>query len=140
MLLEMEISEVCLSAETNLVVLREKEPPRRNLPIFIGEYEARSLEMALHDMEMPRPLTHDLVLNLLEGMGGVLRRIIIDKLDQNTYFCKLDVEQKNHVSAWIDCRPSDALVLATKTGCAIYTDAQVLVDSNAQPQEDPEEE
>ncbi|MFP4380914.1 MAG: bifunctional nuclease family protein [Candidatus Sumerlaeia bacterium] len=136
MLIEMELREICRSTDMNAVVLREKEGDNRQFPIYIGIYEASALEMAIHEQNAPRPLTHDLVLKVLGGMGGKLKRIIVDKLEQDTFFSKLDIELKDHTSAWVDSRPSDALVLASKLKVPIFADESVLDKANAVPSPD----
>jgi bifunctional DNase/RNase len=140
MFIEMELREICRSSDMNAVVLRETTGRRRQFPIYIGVYEASALEMAIHDQEAPRPLTHDLILNVIRGMGGSLRRIIVDKLEDDTFFSKLDIEQRDHSSVWIDCRPSDALVLACKLAAPIFADNSVLDKANAIPMPDDDEE
>ena len=94
--------------------------------------------MAVNGQQAPRPLTHDLVLNVVAGLGGALKRIIVDKIvtderGNGTFYAKLDVVKSDHSSAWIDARPSDAVVLASKLHLPIYVDEDVLREVQARP-------
>ncbi|HBF35489.1 TPA: bifunctional nuclease family protein [Candidatus Sumerlaeota bacterium] len=138
MFIEMELSELCRTTQMNAVVLREMNGELRQFPIFIGVYEAEALEMALHGKAAPRPLTHDLILNVIRELGGELRRVVLDRLEDNVFYCKLDVGMPDNSTIWVDCRPSDAMVLACRVGASIYADDTVLEEANAQPQEEEE--
>jgi uncharacterized protein len=140
MIVEMEVSEICRTSEFSAVVLKEKDGAKRQFPIYIGQFEGEALEIAIHRHEMPRPFTHDLILNVIRDMGGNLKRVIIDRLDDNTFFSKLEVETASGETVLVDSRPSDAMVLATKTSCAIYADEQVLEDCHASPSGEPEDD
>ena len=140
MIVEMEVSEICRSSDWSAVVLREKDGKGRQFPIYVGQFEGEALESAVHRHEMPRPFTHDLILNVIRDMGGTLLRVIIDKLEDNTFFSKLEVVLPGGGSVLVDSRPSDAMVLATKTACAIFVDEQVLQDSHAAPSDEGEDD
>jgi len=125
---EMQLVEDPLS--TQVIVLGEVNGERA-FPIFIGQYEAVQLDMALHKQPYPRPLTHDLVLNTIESMGGKLNRVIVDDLrptgpSGGTFFGKLAVTLANGEEVLVDTRPSDAIVLATKAGVPIFVEDGVL--------------
>lgn len=128
MLVEMELREIVRAMEGGgaIFVLGEKGGMSREFPIEVDTFQASALELAINDIRAPRPLTHDLVLNVVEGMGGVLKRVIVDKLENNTFYGKLDIQQKDHSTAWIDVRPSDALVVASKVSAPIFVDEEVL--------------
>ncbi|MFW6303961.1 MAG: bifunctional nuclease family protein [Candidatus Sumerlaeota bacterium] len=136
MLIEMELKQILRSAEMAAIVLCEKKEPRREFPVYIDQVQAQALEFAVNGVRTPRPLTHDLVLNVIEGMGGKLRRVIIDKIENATFYGKLDIEQRDHSSTWIDVRPSDAVVVGSKIMVPIFVDEQVLLNVNARPAED----
>jgi len=140
MIVEMEVSEICRSSDWSAVVLREKDGERRQFPIYIGQFEGEALETAVHRHEMARPFTHDLILNVIRDVGGDLKRVIIDKLEDNTFYCKLEIVIPSGATVLVDSRPSDAMVLATKTACAIFVDEQVLQDSHAAPSDEGEDD
>jgi len=123
---------------TQVVVLGEVNGAR-TFPIFIGHYEAVQLDMALRKFQSPRPLTHDLVLNTIEAMGGQIDRIIVDALRNETFFGKLAVTLGNGEEALIDSRPSDAIVIAMKTGVPIFADDSVLAQVCREEGDAPDE-
>ncbi len=91
----------------------------RRLPIWIGKYEALSISMALEGDVPDRPMTHDLLKNVIERMGGTVERIIVDDLWQSTFYAKITISL-NGQTMDIDSRPSDAIALALRTRSPIY--------------------
>lgn len=138
MLVEIQLVEISRSNEVTVIVVQEKEGPRR-FPIFIGPREAEALEMSIHNFESPRPLTHDLILNIIRDLGGTLTRVIIDKLEDDTFFGKLDVRKADNATVWIDSRPSDAVVIASKTNVPLYCEVAIL-DRIGQAYDEDEDE
>ncbi|MBI4994425.1 bifunctional nuclease family protein [Candidatus Peregrinibacteria bacterium] len=112
-----------------IVLLHDKQLDRL-LPIWIGDPEARAIAIALNKTVMPRPLTHRLLLNIIEAMEGKLSRVVVDRLERNTYFASVYVqmEKKNIV---IDARPSDAVAIALESGTPIFV-AKAIMDKAAQ--------
>jgi len=108
----------------------------RAFAIYIGFHEMDALDRALHGKETPRPLTHDLVLNAIEGMGGELTRVIVDDLQDDTYFGKLAVRAPDGEEKLIDCRPSDAMVLAARRQAPIFVASHVLESVGRSPSEE----
>ena len=144
MLVEMELREIIRGRGVAAIVLGEARGENREFPVYIDETQAMALEMAVNGEQAPRPLTHDLVLNVASGLGGTLKRIIVDKLvtdelGNGTFYAKLDIEKSDHASAWIDARPSDAVVLASKLALPIYVDEEVLREVHARPAEAADE-
>lgn len=126
----MQLREIQASdGGAQIVVLAEDGGPRE-FPIYIGYYEMDALDRALHRKESPRPLTHDLVLNVVEGMGGTLVRVVVDDLRDETFYGKLDVRMRDGSRALIDSRPSDAIVLAMRRRVPIFVAAHVLDAAN----------
>ncbi|MCX7046074.1 MAG: bifunctional nuclease family protein [Candidatus Sumerlaeota bacterium] len=130
----MELREIQMVEDpmSSQVVILGESDGERTFPIFIGQYEAVQLDMALHHQQYPRPLTHDLVLNAIEAMGGKLNRVIVDDLRADgmgggTFYGKLAVTMTSGEEVLIDTRPSDAIVLATKSGVPIYVEDEVLM-------------
>ncbi len=127
-LIEMELREIQIkedAIQTQVIVLAEKGG-EREFPIFIGWVEATALDSALHGYQNARPMTHDLVLNVIDGIGCELRHVVVDDLRQETFFGKLAVQTPMGAVELIDSRPSDALVLATKRRVPIYVAEHVL--------------
>lgn len=127
-LIEMELREIQLKDDalgTQVIVLGEKQG-EREFPIFIGYNEAVALDLALHGAKHQRPLTHDLIFNVIEGLAGTLEHVVIDDLSNDTFYGKLVVRTAAGTEEMIDSRPSDAIVLATKRHLAIYVAEHVL--------------
>ncbi|BBJ27262.1 bifunctional nuclease family protein [Athalassotoga saccharophila] len=97
------------------------------LPIWIGSCEAFALSLALQKAEFPRPLTHDLMLNIIESFGAIPQELFIDSLEDNTYKAKL-ILKVNDQKKEIDCRPSDGIVLATKKSIPIFTTEKIIAE------------
>jgi uncharacterized protein len=128
-LVEMELREIQIKADamggSQVVILGEKSGSRE-FPIFIGFTEAIALDAALHKQKHQRPLTHDLIGNLLQGMHARLTRVIVDDLHDDIFFGKLVVRTPLATEELIDSRPSDAIVLAVKHEVPIFAAEEVL--------------
>ena len=107
-----------------IVVLHDRQT-NRLLPIWIGDPEARAIEVALNKVETPRPLTHKLLLSIIDSMGGKLSRIVIDRLKRHTYFASILVET-NGKALQIDARPSDAIAIALEARVPIFVDKKIM--------------
>jgi uncharacterized protein len=116
------------------VVVLETVTDKRALPIWIDFPEARAIAMELENVRAPRPLTHDLIRNLLQKLGADLRRATITELRNNTYFALLSLNV-NGQELDIDCRPSDAIAVALRMKAPIFASAQVLAKSKPLPAE-----
>ena len=119
--------------QTYVVVLQEKDGTRM-LPIWIGQPEAESIVMHMHNMKRARPLTHDLCKSLITAMGATLRRAQITRVENNTYFGELHLERGGNV-VQVDSRPSDAIAIALRLNAPIFAAESLLVE----PDEDEEE-
>lgn len=108
-----------------VIVLREKDG-NRYLPIVIGLSEVNAIKMKLSGIKPPRPLTHDLLLNLIEQFEAKLERVVIDKLQNNTFFAKLCLVRKDGKSFQVDARPSDSVALALRADVPIFAAEEVL--------------
>ena len=135
-IVEMQLTEIQATdgAGAQIMVLTETIGHRR-FPIYIGFYEMDALDRALHGKVTSRPLTHDLVLNTVEGLGGQLERVIVDNLRDDTFFAKLEIRRPDGSTALVDSRPSDAVVLAVRRRVPIFVAEQVL-DTIEQHHED----
>jgi bifunctional DNase/RNase len=122
----MELKRIIISEihEQQVIALKEVEGDR-NFPIVIGIFEATSIDRRVKGITNPRPLTHDLVANTIENLGGELQDVYINDLREHTYFAKLRVRHEGELIE-IDCRPSDAIALAVTAKVPIYVAEDVL--------------
>lgn len=97
----------------------------RRLPIIIGSFEAQSIALEIEGIKPPRPLTHDLMKNLVDDLGGTVMEIFIDELRDNTFYAKIILEVSTLTNS-VDARPSDAIALAVRTGCQIFVSEEVM--------------
>ncbi len=96
------------------------------LPMFIGTAEAEAISWELAGIEMPRPMTHDLLVNVIDGLGGQLEGVMIRKVDDNAFHAALFVEQASGTTVQIDSRSSDAVAVALRAGVPIYAAPGVM--------------
>ncbi len=115
------------------LILRESNGNRR-LPIIIGSAEAHSIAVEMEGIKPPRPLTHDLMKNLISAFGAELSDIVIDELRDGTFYAKLNIDNQ-----MIDSRPSDAIALAVRCGVQIYVAASVMDEAAFVPDEEEED-
>ena len=108
-----------------VIVLKEREGARY-LPVVIGIAEVNAIKLKLSGIDPPRPLTHDLLLRSIEGLGARLKEIHIDKLENNTFHAKLVLVRNGSAEVQIDARPSDSVALALRAGAPIYAAESVL--------------
>jgi hypothetical protein len=116
------------------LILREVNGNRR-LPIIIGAAEAQSIALEMEGIKPPRPLTHDLMKNIIGAFGGDLTDIIIDDLRDGTFYAKLNIDSQQ-----IDSRPSDAIALAVRYGAHIFVASAVMDEASFVPEEEDEEQ
>ncbi len=134
-----------LPTNTPIVLLREVGGDRRMLPIFIGAPEATAIAFALEQVPTPRPMTHDLLRNVIDDLGVTLERVVVTDLQDSTFFAELHLA-RNGDTRQISSRPSDAIALAVRTGSPIFAEEDVLdevgylVEEQAQPEEEVVEE
>ncbi len=113
--------------EPQLIILSEVEG-ERSFPIVIGLFEAASIDRQVKNKTSSRPLTHDLIVNVIDQMGGEIQDIIISDLREHTYYAQLRIRQNGELTS-IDSRPSDAIALAVIAKVPIYVNESVLADS-----------
>ena len=119
------------NSQTPVVVL-ETVADKKPLPIWIDVPEARAIALELEHVSLPRPLTHDLIRNILHSLGATLQRVTITELRNTTYFATLSVSAKEKV-VQIDSRPSDAIAVALRMKAPIFVSTQVLAKSKPLP-------
>jgi bifunctional DNase/RNase len=140
-MVEMELVGVRVELPSNspIVLLRELSGDRRVLPIFIGGPEATAIAFALDEVVTPRPMTHDLMKDVLEELGSSLERIVVTGLRDGTFFAALHLKA-NGDQHEVSARPSDAIALAVRTGSPIFADEGVLDEAAYALDEDDDEE
>ena len=111
-------------SQANGVILKEMEG-ERTLPIIIGEFEAQSIAIGLEKIKPPRPITHDLTINMLKSLTANIERIIVSELKNNTYYAIIQVRRKAKLVD-IDSRPSDAIALAVRENIPIFVEEEVM--------------
>lgn len=116
------------------LILKEVNGNRR-LPIIIGAFEAQSIALEMEGIKPPRPLTHDLMKNILDSVGAELSEITICELKEGTFYAKLIFDNKE-----IDSRPSDAIALAVRSGAPIFVAEKVMQDAAFLPENEASEQ
>jgi bifunctional DNase/RNase len=124
--IEMKIRGLMVDPSTNMPIVLLKDPQSEALlPIWVGLYEANAIALEVEKSQTPRPLTHDLLKNLIHGLNAHVQRVVVTELKGDTFYAVIWMEQNGEVVA-LDSRPSDALALALRTDCPIFVDEDVL--------------
>ena len=124
---------------TPIIILKDVESDTM-LPIWVGAYEANAIALEIEKISPPRPMTHDLLRNLIKELGVTVERVVVTSLRDNTFFAKIEMVSSKGDRMYLDSRPSDAIALALRTDCPIYVDMEVIKASrNTMPSEDIEE-
>ncbi len=126
-MVEMELFRIRIDDKRRdqLIVLREKNG-NRVLPIVIGIYEADAIRLKVSGVDLPRPLTHDLLRNTIKELEAELEMVVIHKLRQGTFFAKLVLKTGDGENKEIDARPSDGIALALRAGAPIFAEETLL--------------
>ena len=132
MLLEVRVQSLGLERNTNtpVLVLQEREGDRV-LPIWIGPSEARAIAMQMADWTFSRPLTHDLLVSVLKGLGGVLDRVLISREEEATYYAELIIHRDDDTFS-VDARPSDSIAVALRMKAKIFVDESLFRNVSAE--------
>lgn len=125
-MLEMIIHSINIDLITSqpVLILKDKEG-KKLLPIWIGQHEATSILIEMQGIKFSRPLTHDLLKNMIDALSAHLSKIVINDIDEGTFFARIFVE-KNSSKFEIDARPSDAIALAIRAGIPIFASDKVI--------------
>lgn len=124
------------ASNTPVVILQELDGPRV-LPIWIGPSEASAIAMELAGMKFSRPLTHDLLVSVISGLGGTLQRVLITKVVDNTYFAELIIQRGAELIS-VDARPSDSIAVALRMHASIFTGDNLLEHASIEIADAPE--
>ncbi len=138
-LVEVEIDRLGLDKNSNafVVVLKERAG-ERVLPIWIGQHEAESIVIEMHNIHRDRPLTHDLCKNIILKLGAVLRRVHITKVESRTYYAEMFLETHSEL-LYVDCRPSDSIAMAVRFNAPILVNEGLLASYTAQSQDNEDD-
>ncbi len=122
----MKVQGLFFDSETNqsIVVLKD-ETTGRTLPIWVGLFEANAITMGIENTYAPRPMTHDLMKNIIEGMNATVRHITVNDLRSNTFYATISLQVEGR-PVEIDSRPSDAIALALRVKAPIFVAEKVL--------------
>jgi len=135
-MIEVTVAHLGLDRTTNtpVVILREKDG-ERVLPIWIGPAEASAIAMELQGLKPPRPMTHDLLKQIIVGLGAGVGKVVISSLKDKTYFAELLLVRDGQIYQ-VDARPSDSIALALRMRAPIFTSDQLL-DQNGVETDEP---
>ena len=127
----MVVGGLTLDPNTKMPIVVLKDPDNKlNLPIWIGPLEAASMATEIEGIKPQRPMTHDLLRNVLGDLGATVEAVEITELKENTYFARIELRTREGAGVQIDSRPSDAISIALRTKSPIYVAKQVLESSS----------
>src|SRR5499427_10605955 len=127
--LEVKIRGLMMDPVTNMPVVVLKETQGSGiLPIWVGVYEANAIALEIEKVQTPRPMTHDLLKNMLTGLNVHVQKVVVSDLKDDTFYALIWMEREGQMMS-MDSRPSDALALALRVDCPIYVDDEVLKSS-----------
>ena len=126
MLVRMTVRGIALDPITNMpiIILKDSEE-KRALPIWVGIFEANAIALELEKIATPRPMTHDLIKNILDGLGATVQQIVVNDLKVDTLFAVIEVNYSGNMVN-IDARPSDAIALALRVNAPIFVTDKVV--------------
>src|ERR1700746_259632 len=124
--IEMKIRGLMMDPGTNMpIVVRKDVGSDTVLPIWVGVFEANAIALEIEKVTTPRPMTHDLIKNVLSGLDAHVHKVVVTELKEDTFYAVIWMEREGRVIS-VDSRPSDALALALRVDCPIYVDDEVL--------------
>lgn len=129
-MVEMELNKIVIDEKRHdqLIVLKEKDGDRI-LPIVIGLAEASAIKLKISGFQPPRPLTHDLLHMTIENLEATIDKVVIDKLEENTFHAKIVLKTESGKLKIIDARPSDSIALAVRARVPIFVEDEVMKQS-----------
>ena len=126
MFLEMKVRGLALDPLSNMpIIILKDEEDKRSLPIWVGIFEANAIALELEKIATPRPMTHDLIKNILETIEARVLKVVVTDLKENTFFAALHL-QIGETEYTVDSRPSDAIALALRVAAPIYVEEDVV--------------
>jgi bifunctional DNase/RNase len=131
MQIEMTIKGLMIDPITNMpIIILRDEDGQRVLPIWVGVFEANAIALQIENVQTPRPMTHDLLKNILDDLSAHVERIVVTDLKENTFYALIHLRTNGHVLA-VDARPSDAIALALRTRSPIYVEEAVITSARS---------
>src|SRR5216110_3990030 len=125
---EMKIRGLMLDPVTNTPIVILRDSGDAVLPIWVGVYEANAIALEIEKVSTPRPMTHDLIKNVLAGLDAHVHKIVVTELKEDTFYAVIWMERDGRIVS-VDSRPSDALALALRVDCPIFVEEEVLKTS-----------
>jgi len=126
---EMKIRGLMMDPVTNMpIVLLKESDSETVLPIWVGIYEANAIALEIEKVSTPRPMTHDLLRNLLVGLEATVLKVVVTELRDDTFYAVIWLDRGGEIIS-IDSRPSDAIALALRMDCPIYVEDEVIKSS-----------
>ena len=126
MLVEMKVKNLAFDlSKSGAMVFLEEIEGKRILPIWIGIFEANAIALELRKINTARPMTHDLILNIIKGLEAEVTKIVVTELKENTFYATIHINTKEG-EVEIDSRPSDAIAVALRVGSSIYVVGEVV--------------
>ena len=131
MQIEMMIKGLMIDPITNMpiIILRDQEG-QRILPIWVGVFEANAIALQIENVQTPRPMTHDLLKNIIDDLSAQVERIVVTELKENTFYALIHLRRNGH-SIEVDARPSDAIALALRTRSPIFVEEAVIQNARS---------
>jgi bifunctional DNase/RNase len=131
MQIEMNIKGLMIDPITNMpiIILRDQEG-QRILPIWVGVFEANAIALQIENVQTPRPMTHDLLKNIIDDLSAQVERIVVTELRENTFYALIHLRRNGH-SIEVDARPSDAIALALRTRSPIFVEEAVIQNARS---------
>ena len=125
--IEMTVKGLMIDPITNMpiIVLRDGDG-QRILPIWVGVFEANAIALQIENVQTPRPMTHDLLKNVIDDLQARVERIVVCDLKDNTFYAAIHVSTAGAARHVVDARPSDAIALALRTGSQIFVEERVI--------------
>src|SRR3981189_898356 len=128
---EMKIRGLLMDPVTNMpIVILKDAGTDTGWPIWVGSYEANAIALEIEKVSTPRPMTHDLIKNVLVGLDTLVHKVVVTELKEDTFYAVIWMERQGNVIS-IDSRPSDALALALRVDCPTFVENNGLKNSNA---------
>lgn len=133
-MIQVSINGIFITQSQASGILLKEQNGSRALPIVIGEFEAQSIAMAIENIKPPRPITHDLTVNILKTLHITLESVLITELKDSTFYALLRLVKDSEIIE-VDSRPSDAIAIAVRLGSAIYVNEAVMDEASYVPDE-----
>ncbi|MCS7060775.1 MAG: bifunctional nuclease family protein [Anaerolineae bacterium] len=131
---KIESIRVSLMSQYRVVILKDLSS-NRYLPIWIGPYEADAITIHLQEVQVPRPLTHDLIVKIIEELDAQVKHVYVNDLNNDTFYARIVLRVRDRELS-IDSRPSDAVAIAVRVECPIYVAEEVMDRAGVVPEEE----